>query len=250
MTLLKSLRNEFKLIYRDSILLMMMLFVIYLGVVLRFLVPWVNEFLVERSLMPGTLGNITFDYYYPLVLSFMVIFTGPQLSGAIFGFLILSDKDDQTIKALMVTPMSSMRYIHKRIVTSWFMGAIFIFSLIYMININVGMILGNLLIAAGGGLLAPIVMLFLGITSESKVQGMSYSKFLSIFGILLVISWFVNDSLQWLFGLLPYYWISKAYWAMNDGNIWMVYITIGIIYQLAVIYIMSKTFNKKLFRSF
>lgn len=248
--IIKSIKNELKLIYRDAILLMMMLFIIYLGVVLRFLIPWANTFMIERSLMPGSLGNMQLVSYYPLILTFMVLFTGPQLSGAIFGLLILSDKDEQVIKALMITPMSSAKYIKRRAIASWTLGTIFILVLFYMIGINVDTLWKNVVIAMGGGLTAPLIMLFLGITSESKVQGMNYGKILSLFGILLLISWFVNGNLQFVFGILPYYWISKAYWNMDTGNIWLLYVSIGIVYQAVVVLGMSKLFNKKLYKTF
>lgn len=251
MNLIKNLNNEFRLIRRDAILLMLLLFVVYMGIVIRFLLPWLNNYLSSQNFMPGIIGNDSFSIYYPLFLSFMVVFTGPQLAGAIFGFLILSDKDDQTIKALMVTPMSSSKYIGGRIIVSAVLGFIFILAMFYMINIELLPFWINVFIALGGGSTAPLIMLFLSITSESKVQGMSYSKFLSFIGILLIISWFVSGKLQLLFGILPPYWISKSYWlALENNSVWLLYLAVGIIYQIGLIVYLSKLFQRNIYKKF
>lgn len=251
MNFIKNFNNELRLIRRDAILLMLLLFVIYIGVVIRFLLPWINDYLMNENLMPGIISSNSLSVYYPLILSFMVIFTGPQLSGGIFGFLILSDKDDQTLKALMVTPISPRKYIGDRIVISTFFGSMFIIVMFYMINIDLLPIWVNLLIAFGGGLTAPLIMLFLSITSESKVQGMSYGKLLSFLGLLLLVSWFVPDKLQLLFGIIPTYWISKAYWLVLEGStLWLIYLMVGIIYHIILNLYLSKVFQRKIYKNF
>jgi len=214
------------------------------------MMPWANTFLIEKSFMPGSVGDMSLVEYYPIILTFLVIFTGSQLSGTIFGFLILSDKDDQTIKALMVTPMSSKKYVKNRVISSCIVGSFFILLLFYMVGINVGPFWKMAFISIGGGLTAPLIMLFLGITSEGKVQGMNNGKMFGVFGIILVISWFVKSNFQYLFGILPYYWVSKAYWQFESGNMWLLYILIGICYQLVIVWAMTKLFNKKLYKTF
>ena len=47
MTIADVLRNDARLIKRDLILIMMMIFVVYIGVVLRFGLPWLDSLLAE-----------------------------------------------------------------------------------------------------------------------------------------------------------------------------------------------------------
>lgn len=57
MNVFSGLKNEMKLIYRDPILLMMLLFIVYLALVLKFALPWTDSYLATQNLLPGTLGG-------------------------------------------------------------------------------------------------------------------------------------------------------------------------------------------------
>ena len=83
-------KNDFRLVRRDLILIMLLVFVVYLGVVLRFLLPWANGYLATHGFLPNASVMFPLSHYYPVILSFLVLYTGAVLGGAIFGFLILS----------------------------------------------------------------------------------------------------------------------------------------------------------------
>jgi fluoroquinolone transport system permease protein len=165
---MKVLKNEFRLVRRDSMLFMMPFFVVYMGVVLHFLMPWLNDYLAAKEIMPGSVSVNAFSYYYPLVMYYMVIITGPQISGMVYAVLILSDKDDQTIKALMVSPLTTRIYIKRRVILSMVTGVLFILALFYMINIDILPFWQMLLIALGGGQTSSLITLLLAIMANNK----------------------------------------------------------------------------------
>ncbi len=243
MLLINSLKNQWKLIRRDIILIALVVFVVYLAIVLRFLLPWLNGYLAEQGFLPNQSLHNSLSHYYPLILSFLVLYTGAILGGAIFGFLILTDKDDNTLKAMLVTPISPKNYINSRIMACAGITFFIILFIFYVVNLKLLTFTSMVLIALGGSLTAPIIMLFLAVLADSKLQGMSFSKFLSFGGLLIIVSWFVKEPLQWLFGLIPPYWISKAYWTALDGSqVWYLYLVLGIILQVGVIILLSNQF--------
>ncbi len=106
-----------------------------------------------------------------------------------------------------------------------------------------------ILIAAGGALTAPIVSLFLATFAENKVQGFAYSKFGGVSGWTIMIGFFVAEPFQWLIGLYPPFWISKAYWMALEGTeLWWAALLVGIVSQAGLIALLVKRFVKVAYR--
>lgn len=59
-----------------------------------------------QGVLPSETLTSTLADFYPMIVAFMVIFTGALLAGTIFGFMLLDEKEDNTIKAMLVTPVS------------------------------------------------------------------------------------------------------------------------------------------------
>ena len=243
------LKNAFKLIKRDRILIAFAAFIIYMGIVLKLLLPWLNNYLELHGFLPSKTIMSGLSSFYPVILSNFILFTGAVISGAIFGFLILTEKDESTLKAMLVTPISPKQYILSRIVASFGVAFIFIIFLYYVINLDLLPFVDMVLISLGGATTAPLAMLFLSILANSKLQGLNYAKVLSFLGFLIIISWFLKEPVQWIFGLFPPYWISKAYWTALEGkSIWYIYLFAGIVLQIAAIYFLSGQFIKRVYK--
>ena len=246
---INNLKNEFKLIRRDIILIALAVFVVYLAVVLKFLLPWLNNYLAIQGFLPNETMLNSLSHYYPLILSFLILYTGALLGGTIFGFLILTEKDDNTLQAMLVTPISPKQYLQSRIIVSTGVTFVIIMFIYYVVNLEPLTFGEILLVSLGGATTAPLIMLFLAILADSKLQGLSYSKFLSFGGFLIIISWFFKEPGQWMFGLFPPYWISKAYWAALDGHsVWYSYLAAGIILQVIVTIFLAKQFIKRVYK--
>lgn len=96
-----------KSVSRDSLLRWMVFYPLLLAGLIRWGVPW----LTVRLLM-----QFQFDLtpYYSLLMSFVLLMT-PMLTGMVIGFLLLDQRDDQTLTALQVTPLTLSGYLVYRI---------------------------------------------------------------------------------------------------------------------------------------
>lgn len=247
---LSFLRNDATLIRRDLLLLTLLGFVIYIAVVLRYLLPWADGYLAAQGLMPSEAVPHPLSYYDPLTISYMVWYTGPVLGGAVYSFLILSEKDDDTLKAMMVTPISPGRYIDHRIG----MSTVFAFAIVGFMILVIGRaqipLLPTLVIAAAASLTGPILMLFLALLSKTKLQGVNNAKVQSFGGLLILVSWFVEGPLQHLFGLFPPWWPSKAYWVALEGSPWWpAYAAMAVVTQGLLVWAMRRAFVRSVYRS-
>lgn len=237
--------NDAKLFRRDHFLIFMFVFAIIIGIALRYVLPWLDSYLLEAGVMPGNVTSLRFSDVYPMIIPYMTVYTGATIVGAIYGFMLLDERDDHSIISMMVTPVSINRFVSYRISSAALLAFLVIIIMLYSVNIALLPIWQMMLMAAGGSLTAPIAALFYATVAENKVQGFAYGKFASVAGSAIIIGWFIGDPLQWLFGLFPPFLISKAYWmALAGQNLWWLALVLGIILQLAVIRVLTKHFNR------
>ncbi|MCA9931775.1 MAG: hypothetical protein KC419_25000 [Anaerolineales bacterium] len=229
-------RSDAKLIGRDRFLIFMFGFIVYIAVVLRYLLPWANGYLADNQIMPGETIPIALADIYPMLVAYMAIWTGALLVGTIFGFMLLDERDNNTLRAMLVTPVPLQRYVTYRVGSPVILAFVIVLAMVYVIGVDLLPLWQLMLISAGGSLAAPIASLFFATLAENKVQGFAYAKFAGIAGWVFMIGWFVPEPWQWLFGIFPPFWIGKAYWLALEGRgIWLLALVVGIILQLALI---------------
>ena len=220
-----------------------------IAAVLRVGLPWLNNRLIDNGIMPGETIPVSLADVYPMLVAFMVLYIGALLVGTVFGFVLLDEKDQNTLTAMLVTPVPLNQYVLYRVGGP----AVFAFAIILGMALIVNQALLPLwqmiLIAAAGGLTAPIISLFFATFAADKVQGFAYSKFAGISGWVILIGYFVPEPWQWLLGLFPPFWVSKAYWLALAGNgWWWAALVISVVLQLATIRWMIRRFNDAAYR--
>jgi fluoroquinolone transport system permease protein len=242
-------RNDARLIGRDSFLIFMFLFAGIIATVLRVGLPWMNNFLADNGVMPGETIPISLADVYPMLQAYLALYTGALLVGTVFGFVLLDEKENNTLKAMLVTPVPLNRYVIYRVGGPAILAFAIVLSMALVINQALLPLWQMILIAAGGGLTAPIVSLFFANVAENKVQGFAYSKFAGISGWFFMVGWFIPEPWQWLFGLFPPFWVGKAYWMALEGNgFWWLVLIVGILLQVGLIHWLVQRFNKVAYR--
>jgi fluoroquinolone transport system permease protein len=246
---LKLGRNDVKLIRRDSFMLLLLGFILWISLILRYVLPWLNGYLAATGVLPGESVDATLAEYYPLIIGYLAIFEGALIVGFLFGFILLDEKDDNTLLAMLVTPLPLRQYLMYRVVLPCVLAFVVILAMTLFIGVALPSFWQLLLIAAGASLAAPIASLFFGIFAENKVQGFAYSKFSGLAGMLIIASWFVSEPLQWGFGIFPPFLISKAYWMAVEGSgLWWMILLAGVVLQIALIAWMMRVFTRVMYR--
>jgi fluoroquinolone transport system permease protein len=207
-----------------------------MALLFRFAVPPITEVLDARlgfDLLP----------YYPLVMSFV----GPTVSGivgTVVGFLLLDQRDDRTLPALLVTPLSLNDYVAYRLALPMLVSlplTLIMFPLAGLTDLTVAQVVASALSAVP---LAPMYALFIGSFAANKVQGFALAKGIGVLFIPAVVAWFVAPPWQWLFGLNPLYWPLKVFWAFDAGDPWAwVYVIEGLACQSALLWLLARRFG-------
>lgn len=233
--------NDLKSIRREPLLLYMLVIPPVMVLVLRLILPPATVYLSE---------NLDFDLvpYYPMLLSFFFVLQIPLLFGVLVGLLVLDEKDDSTLTALRVTPISMRGYALYRgggaVLLSF---AYVLFALLSSGFVPISLLLAIAAVALLAGLMAAVFALTVAIFASNKVEGLALTKGLSVFMLGPLAAYFVPTDWQLLFGLLPTYWPAKTFWVAGDGGNFWPYALAGLIYSVLLLALLLRRFRAKVF---
>ena len=237
--LMRLMKFEFKNLIRDRMTAMLLVYPIMVG--------FLGKYLLENQNFDENGINL-------LVVTLTII--SGMIFGSMAGFSILDDRDDNVFLSIQISPMNVRFYV-------WF-KVVFIYVLSVLANLLIFIIMGGLglelldfiLISMLIELQVPNNAFLINDLSNNKVEGfiaMKGSGFLIIFPI---VSFFFLDWKEWLFAFAPAFWGAKAVQVslfakyIDSGlvnmnlNFWM-YLGIGFVYNLILIYVMYNVFKHK-----
>lgn len=237
-------KNDARLIRRDSFLLLLFGIVIVMGIGVGYAMPWLDGVLIDKGILPNESIDLRLADVYPMLMAYFTLFQGATIAGTIFGFMLLDEKDNDTLLAMRVTPVPMERYLSYRVAVPTACALVFIPVLYQLIGLAPIAPWQLALLTLGGALAAPITTLFFAIVATNKVQGFAMSKFVSVAGWIIIGGWFVPEPFQWLLGIFPPFFIAKSYWLLLDGDsLWLAALIAGVIAQLALIIGMVRHFK-------
>ncbi|MFQ5739974.1 MAG: hypothetical protein ACE5JX_13280 [Acidobacteriota bacterium] len=228
---------DWKSIRRDPMLRWLILYPVAIAFLLRWLTPVITASLESR---------FGFDLrpYYVLIMSFALLIM-PGLCGMVIGFLLLDQRDDRTLTALQVTPLSLGGYLSYRLAMPMVLSLLFTLLLIPLaglVQVGFWALLASALSAAP---LAPLYALFLASFASNKVQGFALAKGVGVLMIPPLVAYFVASRWQLAFGLAPHYWPAKVFWMVHgrEPHV-LLFILIGLAYQGLLILALMRRFDR------
>ena len=246
MNMIQTLRAlgpiDIRSIRRDSMLSWMVFVPILSALILRFGLPPLSARLLERyefDLVP----------FYPALLAYFFVVMSPIVFSVVIGFLLLDEKDDKTLTALQVTPLSLNTYLAYRIAIPVVLTFVMMFIIFPLSTLDDLPPLHILLTATAAAPLAPMFALYLASIAQNKVQGFALMK-LSGAILFVPIFAFFGDYGAWelLFGIIPTYWPMKTYALLTSGQtecVWF-YLLVAVVYQSAVMWLFGRRFNRQM----
>jgi fluoroquinolone transport system permease protein len=225
-------------VQRDPMLKYFMMIPVILAVVVRLLVPIVREAFIDQ-----------FDLadYYTLIMSYFFILMLPMLFGVIIGFMLLDEKDQGTLLALQVSPLSMSRYVMYRLSLPMLLSFLSLYIVFPIVNFYTIDFVSLTLISLVGAFWAPILGLILPTVANNKVEGFALMKGIGGLFIAPIAAWFVPLPYEYLFAIFPNYWPMKAFWVVDQGGNPLPFVLVGIVANLIVIQVILKFFNRKVF---
>ena len=194
---------------RDPMLRWIVVLMPAFGLFFRFAVPPLAATLEQR---------LGFDLTttYPLLMSFLPLAVAGMV-GSVVGFLLLDQRDDQTLSALLVTPLSMGDYLRYRFVVLLVPCLALTWITVPLAGLTDTTWLQRTVSAVVAAPLAPIYALFLGSFAANKVQGFALVKAMGIVLVPCIAAYFVSGPWQAAFAVVPHYWPMKVFWLFDEG---------------------------------
>lgn len=242
-TILKTLgAGDFKNIKRDSMLSWLVLMPVILALLIRITVPRLTVWLFET-------WNFDLTPFYPVIMSAVFILAAPVMFGFIVGFLLLDERDDGTLTAMQVTPLTLNRYLAYRVGLPIGLTMIMIpllFPMTGLITMPVGSLVAIAIVAA---LEAPIFALLMASYAENKVAGFALMKGMNLVIGLPILAYFFQGTIwEYLLAIIPTYWPMKTFWVAADGGTFWGYFVVGLVYHVILLAVFLKRFDTVMHR--
>lgn len=234
-TQIKSLGlSDWRLVRRDSFLVSMILLSVGDALLVRWLTPQATTWLA---------ATVDIRPYYPLIASYMVLLVAPVLLGTVFGFLLIEEKDENTLVALQVTPLPMRDFLRYRL------GLVFILSFaVVLLSLPltglVSLSWPLVLVTLASAPIAPLITILYATFAENKVQGFGFLKAIGTLNIIPIAAYFVSPPWQYLIGVIyPFYWPVKAYWTMGQP-VYLLWVAVSFLVHFGLIAMLLRRFQQ------
>ena len=230
---------EIKNVIRDKMTLMMLLWPLALGAI--------GKYLISSGVLEGKAVSVT-----AMILSLITGFA----YGAMSGFSLLDDRDDQVFASIQISPVSLALYVWFKIVFAYVLAVFAGYFMLWIVGAAAMTVLETFLVAALSALQVPIVALLVNAFAKNKVEGFVAMKASGFLMLLPIAGFFFLDAKEWLFAIAPGHWAAKAiqYAMLRPGiaagmvnmNLdFYQYIIIGALYNLVLMIVTFKIFQRR-----
>jgi fluoroquinolone transport system permease protein len=232
-------RFELKNLLRDRMTGMM--------IVIPLLYGGIGKYLIDN--------NIVEEQGLGITAMFMALLAG-FLYGAMAGFSLLDDRDDQVFASIQISPVSLELYIWFKVLFAYIFAVLAGYFLIWFTGAIPLAPAGILLVAALAALQTPVTAFLINAFAQNKVEGFVTMKASGFLLLLPVGGFFFLDAREWLFAIAPGHWAAKAVqYAMLEPQIeagfvemnlgFYQYALFGIAYNLLLVAAAFLLFRKK-----
>jgi fluoroquinolone transport system permease protein len=233
-------RNDIRGTYRDPLLVMIVVAPVIWTTGVVVLTPMFTEMLASRyrfDLVP----------YYPLILAGFLLLTSIIIVGGLAAFLVLDEVDAGTLAALRVTPVPLSAFFAYRAATVMVVTTLYVIATMSFSGILEPGLMPTLVpIGLLAGLSGVVSLLLILALASNKIQGLAAVRGLGmLIAGLPCLPWFIDSAWNLAFGVLPPYWAAKAFWAASAHGPWWPYLVIGVVYNLAIAWLLFRRFLAK-----
>ena len=233
--LIPLIQSDSRQIFRDHTLWIFVMLPVIIMCMLRWVLPFLE----------GYFPLLT-DYRMPIVA--MMSSVSAVGSAYLISFIMLDEKDEHVFDALRVMPVSPAVFILYRLLLITVMGFLFAMLTIVgsgMTNLSsVRIVALSAMIALGSPLTALACVSF----ARNKIEGVTLLKGINFLFVIPMIAMILDLPWKLVFSFIPFYWIFAAFeLSITDVRVFWLYIGVGILVHLLVIFALYKWFQKKAF---
>lgn len=232
----RLLKHELRSITRDKMYVFFAFFPLILAGIAYFLIPYLEE---QSSALASD-----------IVVLIFILMNG-FIFGAITGFTLLDDQDDNVLLTLKITPISVKYYVLLKLLISYIFGVFATFLLLlfsgFLVDADILDIIYILILTPLQG---PIYALLINAFANNKVEGFVMMKLSGLILMTPIASLFLIDWTELFLGIFPGFWTARIIsmqlipqdYLFNSSSL---YFLIGLLVHFAVGSLFFKLYTKK-----
>jgi fluoroquinolone transport system permease protein len=224
-------------ITRDPFLIFMVTYPWIMAVVLNRVLPWLSARFADRFALTA---------YYPMAACLVAVLV-PYSMGLVLGFQLLEEKDERSLVAVSVTPLSLDHYVLYRTTLYGLVSlplVVLLHELLAVVAVPTGAIA---VVAVAATPMIPLMALVIAGFASNQVEGFAVMKGGGFLLVGPLVSFLVPRHWDLLFGVLPTYWPIEAYYAAAEGStfsFWAAAVT-SLVYPTAWIVVLYRRFRRQ-----
>ncbi len=193
---------------RDGMLLLLVPLPIVLGAFNKYLLPILNDFIIDRL-------NIDLSpYFYGSDMLFIML--APLFTVMISVFLMFDERDEGTALYYSVTPAAGYHYLIARLLlplaVAWLMTAIVAVFFSNQVMTISSALLFSLLAVSQGLIMALLVLSY----ADNKVEGLALLKVVNLTLFAFLPTWLLAAPIKYAFAIFPSFWLGEIFRYRDD----------------------------------
>ena len=197
-----------KHISRDGMLILISVAPLLMVVLFSYILPTYIE-----QILPFELSR------YYILLDLMIAAMTPYLFCFASSLAILEEIDDHIATYLSVTPVGKDGYLFSRLILPSIVSAVITVLLMTFYSLSNISIMMIVVLSISTAILAIITSMIVVCVAKNKVEGMAISKISGLLLVGLFIPSFITGNIQYLFGVIPSFWIAKL--ALSENYLYV-----------------------------
>ena len=207
----KLFRNDARQIMRDPVMATLLFAPFLLILVFKAFEIWLFPYIAQSF-------GIYMDTYSAYILSFIILLTAGML-GIVVGFVMLDDKDANTLKLMEITPLGRSGYLFNRLALAVSFSVIYCLIALLVFKQPSLPIYAQLMLLILSSLYTAIIGLLIFYGSDDKVKGLTFAKGLNILSLFAFADLFALKWLTILAWFFPPYWLTMLIKSPNSISI-------------------------------
>ncbi len=199
--ILRLFKIGLRQITRDGMLLVLLPAPVLIGCLFKFVVPIVNDILIDRL-------SFTLSPWYGFMDALLICLT-PMFTAMISAFLMLEEKDEGIVAFYQISPAGGHSYLTARIglpILWAFCMTVAITAIFNISGLSMLTIVTASLVSALSGIVMAMALVSL---AGNRIEGLALSRIMSIYQIGVVLVWFAPKPVAYASAFLPSYWIGR-----------------------------------------
>ncbi len=161
------------------------------------------------------------------VLMSIVVSMSSGLIGAVYGLLLVDERDERTLTVLRVMPVSFAHYLIARLATPCLLSMLTTIAAYPLAGLAPLPLATVAIVALAGATTVPVVTLIIVSFAANKVVALTIMRVVNALLALPILAYFATPLQEMLAWPVPSFWQMKALWlaASGEPHLWALLIT-------------------------